>query len=440
MADKHRLRISQAAAFALLLAGCLSAGCSQRGQQAGGPAEPEERGVPVEMARAEVSTLAEQVSVTGTIRAHREAAIGAQVSARVTEVRVREGDPVTEGQVLITLDRTQAESQARQARAGVEAARAGLEGARRRLEIIEQGARTEERAIARSRLEQAESALRTASADLERLRGLFEQGAVSRQQLDAAENGYETARTNRDSALQSLDLMERGARPEEIQAAQKDVEAAAARLEQAEAVGAQAEEMLAYTVIRSPLTGVAYERNIDPGEITSTMGGPPLLRVADLSSVYYEATVAERNALAVRAGQRVSVTLPANGDDVLEGSVEQLVPVADPGSREFLVRISLPDSRRITRPGVFARGAIVVAEREDAVVVPKDALVDRGDHRVVFVVTDGQAEERVVEVGLTDRTRAEIRSGVEANETVVVVGAQGLRDGDFVRVQETGGD
>jgi len=440
MADKHRLRISQAAAFALLLAGSLSTGCSQRGQQAGGPAESEERGVPVEMARAEVSTLAEQVSVTGTIRAHREAAIGAQISARVTEVRVREGDPVTEGQVLITLDRTQAESQARQARAGVEAARAGLEGGSRRLEIIQQGARTEERAIARSRVEQAESALRTASADLERLRGLFEQGAVSRQQLDAAETGYETARTNRDAALQSLELMESGARPEEIQAAQKDVEAAAAMLEQAEAVRAQAEEMLAYTVIRSPLTGVAYERNIDPGEITSTMGGPPLLRVADLSSVYYEATVAERHALAVRAGQRVAVTLPANGDDVLEGSVEQLVPVADPASREFLVRISLPDSSRITRPGVFARGAVVVAEREDAVVVPKDALVDRGDHRVVFVVTDGQAEERVVEVGLTDRTRAEILSGVQANETVVVVGAQGLRDGDFVRVQEAGGD
>ena len=440
MADKHRLRMSQAAGFALLLAGSLSAGCGPRGQQAGGPAEPEERGVPVEVARAEVSTMAEQVSVTGTMRAHREAAIGAQISARVIEVRVREGDPVTEGQVLITLDRTQAESQARQARAGVEAARAGLEGARRRLEIIEQGARTEERSIARSRLEQAESALRTASADLERLRGLFEQGAVSRQQLDAAETGYETARTNRDSALQSLGLMERGARPEEIQAAQKDVEAAAAILEQAEAVRAQAEEMLGYTVIRSPLTGVAYERNIDPGEITSTMSEPPLLRVADLSSVYYEATVAERQALKVRAGQRVAVTLPANGDDVLEGSVEQLVPVADPASREFLVRISLPDSGQITRPGVFARGSIVVAEREDAVVVPKDALVDRGDHRVVFVVTNGQAEERRVEVGLTDRTRAEIRSGVEANETVVVVGAQGLRDGDFVRVQEAGGD
>jgi len=193
MADKYRLRLSQAAALALLLAGSLSAGCGSNGQQPDGPDEPQERGVPVEVARAEVATLAEQVSVTGTIRVYREAAIGAQISARVIEVRVREGDPVTEGQVLITLDRTQAESQSRQARAGVEAARAGLEGARRRLEIIQQGARTEERAIARSRLEQAESALRTASADLERLRGLFEQGAVSRQQLDAAETGYETA-------------------------------------------------------------------------------------------------------------------------------------------------------------------------------------------------------------------------------------------------------
>ncbi|MCJ7821701.1 MAG: efflux RND transporter periplasmic adaptor subunit, partial [Armatimonadetes bacterium] len=379
------------------------------------------------------------VTVTGTIRAHREADITPQTNARVLEVTVREGDAVRQGQALIKLDPTQAESTVRQARAGKDAAAARLSAARSRLQILEQGAREEERAIARSRLEQAEAALRTTQADLDRLRGLFDQGAVSKQQLDAAQMGYDTARTNRDSARQTLDLTEKGARPEEIDAARKDVQAGAAALAQMEAALASASEMLSYTVLRSPFDGVVYQRSVNPGEIVSTMGGPPLLRLADLSSIYYEATVPERVALKVEAGQRVDVVVQGNGDRAVEGKVERLVPIADPMSRDFLVRISIVDGTTSTKPGMFARGAVIVKERTDVVVIPKAAVLDREGKSVVFVVKDDTAQSRAVVVGLTDRTRAEMIGGVDAWETVVIAGAEGLRDGSLVQVREAGG-
>jgi len=386
-----------------------------------------------------VATMADHVTVTGTIRAHREADITAQTNARVLEVTVREGDAVRQGQALIKLDPTQAESTVRQARAGKDAAAARLAAARSRLQILEQGAREEEKAIARSRLEQAEAALRTAQADLERLRGLFDQGAVSKQQLDAAQMGYDTARTNRDSARQTLDLTEKGARPEEIDAARKDVQAGAASLAQAEAALAGASEMLSYTVIRSPFNGVVYQRSVNPGEVVSTMGGPPLLRLADLSSVYYEATVPERAALKVKAGQRVDVVIQGNGDRAVDGEVERLVPIADPMSRDFLVRISIVDGTTSTKPGMFARGAIIVQEKTDVVVIPKAAIVEKEGKPVVFVVKDDTAQSRAVVVGLTDRTRAEIVGGVDAWEKVVIAGAEGLRDGSPVQIREGGG-
>ncbi|UCC67478.1 MAG: efflux RND transporter periplasmic adaptor subunit [Armatimonadota bacterium] len=431
----------QSLALALLLMTAVTSGCTRFGEKdAGQTNQAEEIPVPVAVTEAEVATVADHVTVTGTIRAHREADVAAQIAAKVLDVPVREGDAVREGQVLITLDRVQAESSARQARAGAEAARARLDAARSRLQILEQGARPEERAIARSRLEQAEAALQTAEADLARLRGLFAQGAVSKQQLDSAQMAYDTARTNRDSARQSLDLIEKGARPEEVDAARKDVQAAAAGLDQAQAALASAEQMLSYTVIRSPLTGVVYERNVHPGEITSTMGGAPLLRLADFSSVYYEATVPERVALKVKSGQRVDVTVQGNGDRAVLAEVERLVPIADPASRDFLVRISIVDDAGLTRPGMFARGAVVVQEKPDVVVIPKTAVFQREGRPVVFVVEEDRVEARPVTVGMMDRTRAEIISGVEAREKVVVSGAEGLQDGSAVQVRGGEGD
>lgn len=423
----------------LALALGTAAGCTRFGRKQNGSTNGPEAGVPVVVAAAEQGTMAQTVTVTGTIRAGREADVGAQISARVVEVKVREGDSVTAGQVLVTLDAAQAKSQVRQARAGAEAAAARLEAAKRRLEVLEEGARPEEKAIARSRLEQAESALRTAEADLKRLRGLYEEGAISKQQLDGAQTEYDTARTNRDSARQSLELMEKGARPEEIEAGRKDVEAAAAGLDQARGMLAEAEERLGYTVIRSPLTGVVYERHVEPGEITSTGGGDPLLRLADLSTVYYEAMVPERVALRVKPGQRVEVVVQGNGDRSVEGEVERLVPVANPNSRDFLMRINLVEAAGVTKPGMFARGAVIVEESAGVVVVPKDALVERGGKLLAFVVAEGRAEQRKVGAGISDAERVEIVSGITAGEQVVVIGAQGLQDGDPVQVKENGG-
>jgi RND family efflux transporter MFP subunit len=422
-------------ALLLAVAVAMLAGCARFGRRGQTGQNEGQKGIPVEVAPAEEGTMTEAVTVTGTIKAARETGVGAQTSGRVAEVLVREGDSVKAGQVLITLNAAEARSQVRQAEAGVRGARARLESARRRLEVLEEGARPEERAIARNQLAQAESALRTAEADLRRLKGLFEQGAISKQQLDGAQTAYDTARAQRDTARQSLELIEQGARPEEIEAGRKEVEAAAAGLEQAEAMLAEARERLGYTVIRSPIGGVVYAREVEPGEVVF-QGGSALLRIADPSLVYYEATVPERVALRVQAGQRVEVAVQGDGERKVEGAVERMVPVADPASRDFLVRIEVGSGQGLIKPGMFARGSVVVRESRGAVIVPKDALVEREGRLLAFVVVGGKAQRRQVETGITDAERAEVLSGVKPGESVVVVGAQGLKDGDTVQVRE----
>ncbi|MBN1459697.1 MAG: efflux RND transporter periplasmic adaptor subunit [Armatimonadetes bacterium] len=416
----------------------LAGGCFRGGESKSNETEGE-IGVPVQVEVAVKETMAQTLTVTGTIKAEQVADVSAQVTAQVLEVTVREGDSVSKGEVLVRLDREQTLSQVQQAEAGVAAARAQLEAAKQRLEALEQGAREEERDIARSQLQQAESALRTAQADLERLAPLYEQGVISKQQLDSAQTAYDTAKANRDSALKSLELMEKGARQQELEAARKEVEAAAAGLEQAKGLLAQARDLDSKCTILSPLTGIVVTRMVEPGEITNPGMGGPLLTLADPSSVYFEATVPERVALKVRPEQRVEVTVQGNGDRAVDGRIERLVPVADPQSRDFLVRIGLRDGSKITKPGMFARGAVVVTESPDAVVVPKDALVEREGKLLAFVIVNDTAEQREVRVGLTDTERAEILSGIRAGETVVVVGAQGLQDGDPVQLRTNGG-
>jgi multidrug efflux pump subunit AcrA (membrane-fusion protein) len=419
----------------LLIAAVIILGCARAPRNDSTSKQQEPTGVPVQTVSTQLGTMVEEVPVTGTISALRKADITAQISGRVLEVKVRDGDSVRAGDVVVSLDKAELASQVNQARAGVVAAQARLEAARKRYEVVRLGARSEERAMAASRLEQAEAALRQAAADQDRMRKLFQQGAVSKQQVEAADTAYDTARTNRDSARDSLKLTEIGPRPEEIEAARQDVQAAQAGLDQAQSALAQVQELLGYTTIRSPVTGVVYERNVEPGEIASSGGGgKPLLRVADLSSLYLEATVPERLAHQVHADQRVKVSLQSLGGRSLEGRVQRLVPVADPTSRDFLVRVTIADPQVALRPGVFAQARILVRERRGVVVVPKEALVSRGGRLEVFLVQQGKAVERPVEVGVTDRTQAEILSGVKPGDSVVVVGAQALKNGDLVRV------
>jgi RND family efflux transporter MFP subunit len=423
----------------LLFATAMLGGCTRFGQKQQNGSKNEVKGIPVEVAPAAQGTMTETVTVTGTIRADRETGVSAQASGRVLDVRVREGDTVAAGEVLITLDPAESQSQVRQAQAGVEGSQARLGAAQRRLEILVKGPRQEERAIARNQLDQAESSRRTADADLKRLKGLYEQGAVSKQQLDAAQMAYDTSRAQRDSAHKLLDLTEQGARPEEIDAARKDVEAAAAGLRQSSGMLAEARERLSYTTIRSPISGVVFERKVEPGEVVS-QGGSPLLRIANPASVYYEATVPERVAQRVRAGQRVDVMVQGDGERPVEGSVERMVTIANPNSRDFLVRIGITGGGMgLTKPGMFARGSVVVQESPGAVIVPKDALVEREGKLLAFVVVNGKAQRREVQTGITDSERAEILSGIKPGESVVVVGAQGLQDGDAVQAKASGG-
>lgn len=295
-----------------------------------------------------------------------------------------------------------------QAQAGVTAAEAG------RLQVQQ---REQDVAVAQQGVITAEANLRRAQANTLRLETADEEVA-------AAETALRTARTQLEQAQGGTI---------QVEISEDEIAAARAAVKAAEATLAYYSAEAAKRTIVCPVNGVINKRLVDPGE--TVMFGGALMQIVSPDTLYFEATVSEQKVGLLNVGDAVRTQVDGVPGVVFEESrILAILAAGDPASRMFTLRISLPADPRI-KPGMFARGRIPTAVAEDVVIVSKDAIVDRADKQLVFVVSGGKAQEREVEVGLTYGGKAEVVSGLEAGEEVVVVGHSGLADGAPVRVQ-----
>src|SRR5437868_9142756 len=193
-------------------------------------------------------------------------------------------------------------------------------------------------------------------------------------------------------------------------------EQAQAGLGQARAAEAQARAMLSLTRIRAPFDGAVTAKNVDPGALASP--GVPLLNIEDAQRFRVEASVDEHNIRAVKVGTSARVVLDAFGGE-MQGKVAQVVPAADPASRSFVVKVDLPGDARL-RSGVFARVQFSNGRR-DAVLLPRTAVLDRGQLQAVYAVSpQNVASLRFVTIGKASGDQVEVLSGVESGERIVV--------------------
>ncbi len=383
-----------------------------------GPAATTQAPAAVAVTAAARGDFVTRVIASGTVTSIREAKIGSKASGRVAAVFVEEGRRVAAGQPLMRLDTSELEANEAQARADVAAARA-------RLAVLLAGARPEERRQTADSEAQAQWALRLAQQKVERMRALHRQGAVATQDLDTAEAEFARAQMGYDWARQASRLVEAGARSEDIQAAR-------AQLAQAEALRAAAQVRVQDSTVVAPFAGTITKRNVEPGE-TVTAQSSESFRLAQIDDVFVELSVPERSRSAVRAGQQALVQVDGLAAPV-EGRVEEIRPAATGSSRMFGVKVRVSNRQGILRPGMFAKGAIVVEVRSGVVQIPERAVVLTSNGPVVFVIQGGAAVRREVTLGQHDLGRVEVTSGIADGERVVVEGQEGLTDHQAVAV------
>ena len=333
---------------------------------------------PIEVRVAEVARGTVQSTLTnskaGTVEARRRSRIAAEIGGRVVEVRHREGAHVTAGEPLIRLAEESLRARLEQTKGGVPVAQARLEDACLRRD--------------RSRRE------------LDRTRRLAEQNVASEDRLDALQYSFDSARVA--------------------------CEAAKAELAQARANLRAAESELSKTLIVAPFDGVVAEVNVEVGEwVTPSpplLTSPAVIDLIDPTSIYVSAPMDEVDAGAIGTGLPVKVSVDSRPGQSFPGRVARVAPYVldtEAQNRTLEIEVSIDDPKiaESLLPGTSADAEVILETRADVVRIPTSALL-RSEK--VLVLEDGVLVERAVELGLRNWQYAEVKSGLELGETVVV--------------------
>lgn len=412
-----RARAVAAAAVALALsAACLALSACGRSR----PAAPVAEAKTVSVARAARATISVSLDYSARIRPKQEIVVSPKVAGRIASVRADVSQRVRRGQVLFTLESTDAETQARQARAALDSARANL-------------TRTSDSSLS-SQLIQAQAAVKQAQVQYDdardftdRMQKLYTEGTASRQQRDDAKARADSAGIALDMAKQNLSLLQEKAGPQSTGVASTQVD-------QAQAAADLAESQLSNSIIVSPLTGVVASRAVDPGELVAS--GSPAFVVIDVSSVTAEASVDEGIVQKIRPGERVEVSSESAGTGPLPGIVDTVSPAADPRTQGYAVKIRIDNPGDALRPGMRAQVSFPVESRPDVLAVPNQALVTDSGVQYLYTVENGVVKKAAVQTGISDEELTEITAGISEGALVITEGQSFLNEGERVTISK----
>lgn len=294
------------------------------------------------------------ISASGTIEAV-EVNVAAKVSGEVLELAVDEGSRVNPGDTLALIDHASLDIQLRQAEAGVRLAAA-------QLALLVKGARVEDIRQAEAALEQAEAALKLADDDARRMGELARTGSVTPKSRDDSEARLTVAAAQRNSAAEALSKVRRLARPEEVQAAE-------ARLAQAQAAADLLGKTIADCTITAPAGGVVTHKAVEAGELATP--GATVVTLVALDTVHVMIYVTEKELGRVRLGDAADVTIDAFPEKIFPGKVTYISPQAEFTPKNvqtkedrvklvFGIKIGIENRDGLLKPGLPADAVIRV--------------------------------------------------------------------------------
>ncbi len=342
------------------------------------------------------------LDATGYVTARRQATVSAKITGKVRDVRIEEGQHVAAGEVLATLDDSEA--------------------------VVEVELRRAQLASARAQQVQAEAESANAGREYGRQQKLADLELTSASALDASRTQSEALKARASSQKSAVGVAE-----ESLKAAQVQLD---------------------NTIVRAPFAGVVTVKAAQPGEMISPIsaGGGSIRTgigtVVDMDSLEIQVDVSEAYINRVQPGQKVEAVLNAYPDWRIPAEVIAIVPTADRSKATVKVRIALgaKDPRIVPEMGV--RVAFLESRPADSaaarpargVLVPAAAIRQDDGKDVVFLLRDGHAERRAVTLGGSIGDNRQVQAGVSAGDTVIVEAPAGLRDGLAVAERETGND
>jgi RND family efflux transporter MFP subunit len=336
------------------------------------------------------AALVRSITVTGTLAAEDQVALGFKVPGRLAEVSVDLGSPVKQGQVVARLIPTDYELRVQQAEAA-------LVQARVRLGLTADGSETtvdpEKTALVRQRRAVAQEA----RLNRDRMQTFVDRGISARATLDAAIAALEVAEGQYQDALEEI-------RTREAVLSQRQSELEIAR------------QQLEDTVLRAPFDGGVRERQVAIGEYRGS--GEPVVTIVRTRPLRLQLAVPERETADLKSGLHVIVRV--EGDSTgHNGRLERIGAAIDETNRTLPVEAMVPNEGDLLRPGQFATAEIVLSESDRALVVPLDAIVTFAGVQKVLTVENGHASEQRIRTGRREGERVEVLEGLAVGDIVI---------------------
>jgi multidrug resistance efflux pump len=408
-------------AFAAVLSLGLLPGCPDQ-PKAGGDAKKDakpERRYLVRTAAVQVRPLQYEMETTGALQADDIYRVDAQLPGVAQDVNFKEGDKVTPQTVLCRIDPRTYDLAAQRAKALLQKAKDAWQNALANLADTERKTRND---IASAKLKLAE-----AQRDVDRIKPAFESRAVSQDQMLAAQDKQDQAaidlRNAEEAALTLVKVMRTAADQKETEAKQAEIEAQ------------QADEDLRKCAVVSPVAGTIDQRFIANGTQVTPGSPTPVAQVVGLG-LKLKFTLPEREAAHVTENTRVLFRVMAYPGRDFGATVYYVSTLADPKLRVVTCWANVDKTDAVLKSGFFTTLKIVTEARGSAVVVPLTAVLPTELGFVGYVINDGKAERRQVQLGLQVADQAiEVVSGLKAGESIVVEGANALQDGVLVKEQ-----
>ncbi|RPI26992.1 MAG: HlyD family efflux transporter periplasmic adaptor subunit [Acidobacteria bacterium] len=434
--------------------------------------------------------LISKVSSTGEIKPKEYVELQSEIAGVITVVYVKEGDVVQKGDLLLRIDPTQNETEARAQKSALDIAQSDATNQLAQISLQETNVNRDRSNlhVAEAELQRAEKSAEIAEASFKRKQELFEQNLISRDLYDAAKNELVTAQTLVVTSKARVEQAKAQLAVTEVvlEQTKNTFKSAEFRVTQNRAYLARTEDMLSKTVIRSPLTGVITKLNVEKGEraVPGTLNSPmaTLMEIADLSVIEAEVEVDETDIVNVKVGQDAEVKVDALRDKILKGKVTEVgnsaisTTTTSQEAKDFKVVVQVDNPPQSLRPGLSCVADITTAVRANVLVIPMQALTirefevdksgklikpapekkDKGkvvkaaekkptdttkkaekkEFQGVFIVKNDKAEFVEVKTGVSGDTDIEVLSGLKPG-TEIVTGTfktlRTLKDGDSVK-------
>lgn len=303
--------------------------------------------VPVESKKLSITKV-----FTGSLEGEQQANLVSRVSERIMEIPVNVGSYVKAGQVLVFLDKKGMTSQ----------------------------------------YFQAQSNLKNSEKNLERMKTLFQSGAISQQALDGAQTAYDVAAANFDAAKSTVE-------------------------------------------ITTPISGVVTSIKNNTGDFTSP--GTPIVTVAKISELKIIMSIGEADLPYITLGKNVKIYSELNPSIIANGKISEISRSADIQTRTFQVKADFQNKNNSFMPGMFAKAELELTSQAPITVIPRQAVIYSEEGTKVFIVNDGKAYSKKIRTGLQNDNEIEVLDGLKAGESVVKVGTNNLQDGIPVVVSKS---